>query len=83
MEPENNKKLKTSRFLLCKNPMLDDREYILSTRGGDLLIEIVHLPGKNFELKLAKVYEASPSQINAALKDAAKWYIAYLGSINK
>jgi hypothetical protein len=41
-----------------------------------MLIEVIELPNKNFELKLFKVYEATDKQVDNTLKDAKKWLIA-------
>ena len=77
MVPEKQKVIKTSRFLLCENPMIENKSlYILSTRAGEMLIDVIELPGRKFELKLFKVYEATDKQIDNTLKDAKKWLIA-------
>lgn len=70
------KNMKTPRFLLCENPLLNEKQYfILCTRGGELLIRIVDLPGKSFRLEVEKVYNANDKQIANALADASKWYV--------
>ncbi len=77
MVPEKPEKRKTPRFLLCENPMIERKNlFILSTRGGEMLIEVIELPGGKFNLELIKVYDATDKQIVNTVKDAGKWLIA-------
>lgn len=68
---------KTPRFLLCQNPLIEEKHlFILSTRRGELLMKVVDHPDKTFNLEIEKVYSATDQEIQWALNDATKWYIS-------
>lgn len=67
---------KIPRFLLCENPLLEERIlFILSTRGGEMLMRIVDHPDKTFSLEVEKIYSATDKEVHYTLIDAKKWYI--------
>jgi hypothetical protein len=67
---------KTPRFLLCQNPLIEEKHlFILSTRRGELLMKVIDNPDKTFSLEIEKIYSATEDEVRYALHDATKWYI--------
>jgi len=72
---------KSPRFLLCQNPLVDEANlFILSTRSPKALFEVIQGSHGKFDLILRDVYEGSESDVQAALQQAHKWYIALLAA---
>jgi hypothetical protein len=70
---------KTPRFLLCRNPMLEEEHvFILCTRPEKILFELLSDTSGSFDLSIRAIYSGSESDAMKALEHAKKWYIALL-----
>ena len=77
LSPDAQKMKKSPRFLLCRNPLIEeDNLFILCSRTPKVLFEVIRDDHGRFSLLTRDTYEGSEADVESARAQASKWFIA-------